>query len=158
MRKRSKYRPKGVRLDTMGFVRESITPVMAHNSFAVDLRLTNHAALADLTQGVATRRTIDVLINALNITESLWRLGFGKEYRNVVDAGIRALRAVGKRGIETDKFVLKSEEMLALNEAMELHDAQLEVITVGDMDRAIHIVHEEIRNKRATPIKEKVNV
>ena len=158
MRKRSKYRPKGVRLDTMSFVKESITPVVAHNSFAVDLRLTNHAALADLTQGVATRRTIDVLINALNITESLWRLGFGKEYRNVVDAGIRALRAVGKRGIETDKFVLKSEEMLALNEAMELHDAQLEVITVGDMDRAIHIVHEEIRNKRATPIKEKVNV
>jgi len=62
---------------------------------------------------------------------------------------------VGKRGLDTDKFALEPDEAEALNEAMELHDAQLEIITVGDMDRAVRIVHEEIRNKRATPIKEK---
>jgi len=153
MRKRSKYKPKGVRLDVMGYVKENMTPVMQHDSFARDLLLKNHSALADLTQGRATKDTLNILISALNVTESLWRLGFGKEYRNVVDAGLRALRSVGKRGLESGKFILRSEEMEALNMAMELHDAQLEVITVRDMERALLIVHEEMRNKRATPIK-----
>ena len=155
MRKRSKYRPKHVLANPMGYVIESMTPVALHESFALDLKITNHMAMTTLTQGNATKADINVLINALNITESLWRLGFGKEYRNVVDVGIRALRAVGKRGLDTDKFALEPDEADALNEAMELHDAQLEIITVGDMDRAVRIVHEEIRNKRATPIKEK---
>ena len=44
--------------------------------------------------------------------------------------------------------------MVALNEAMELHDAQLEVITVKDMERALAIVHHEMKHKLATPIKE----
>lgn len=154
MRKRSKYKPKGVRLDIMGYVKENMTPVMNHESFATDLQLKNHGALTDLTQGRATKDTINILIAACNVTESLWRLGFGKEYRNVVDGGLRALRAVGKRGLANNKFILRSEEMEALNMAMELHDAQLEVITVRDMEKALLIVHEEIRNKRATPIKE----
>lgn len=155
MRKRSKYRPKGVRLDVMGYVKENMTPVTQHESFAINLKLTNHAAMADLTRGKATKQDINTLINALNVMESLWRLGFGKEYRDVVDDGLRALRSVGKRGLETGSFVLRSSEMEALNTAMELHDAQLEVITVRDMERAIAIVHEEMRNKRAVPIKEK---
>lgn len=154
MRKRSKYRPKGVRLDTIGYVVESMTPVAKHESFAVDLRLVNHMAMATLTRGDATKKDIDVLISALNITESLYRLGFGREYKDVVNGGLRALRSLGKRGLASGRFILKADEMLALNEAMELHDAQLDVITIKDMERALHIVHEEIRNKRATPIKD----
>ena len=154
MRKRSKYRPKGVRIDTIGYVVESMTPVTKHESFAVDLRLVNHMAMASLTRGEATKKDMDVLISALNITESLYRLGFGREYKDVVNAGLRALRSVGKRGLDSNKFILKADEMLVLNEAMELHDAQLDVITIKDMERALHIVQEEIRNKRATPIKD----
>tara|TARA_R110000803_G_scaffold114284_3_gene182746 strand:- start:867 stop:1199 length:333 start_codon:yes stop_codon:yes gene_type:complete len=108
-----------------------------------------------LTQGTATKQDINVLISALNITESLWRLGFGAEYRNVVDAGLRALRTVGGRGLVTNKFILNAAEMAALNEAMDLHDAQLDIITVRDMEHAIAIVHQEMKHKRATPIQEK---
>ena len=154
MRKRSKYRPKPVIVNPMGYVIESMTPVALHDSFMVDLKLTNHMAMATLTQGNATKADINVLINALNVMESLWRLGFGVEYRSVVDTGLRALRSVGARGVESDNFILKADEMAALNEAMELHDAQLEVITVKDMERAIKIVHDEVKYKRATPIKE----
>jgi len=155
MRKRSKYRPKPVIVNPMGYVIESMTPVALHDSFMVDLKLTNHMAMATLTQGNATKADINVLINALNVMESLWRLGFGVEYRSVVDTGLRALRSVGARGVESNKFILKADEMAALNEAMELHDAQLEVITVKDMERAVRIVHDEVKYKRATPIQEK---
>ena len=157
MKKRSKYRPKHVLVNPMGYVMESMTPIAQHDSFLVDLKLTNHMAMATLTQGKAVKADINVLINALNVMESLWRLGFGVEYRSVVDTGLRALRSVGARGVESNKFILKADEMAALNEAMELHDAQLEVITVKDMERAVRIVHDEVKYKRATPIQEKQN-
>jgi hypothetical protein len=155
VRKRSKYRPRNVIVNPIGYVIENMTPITQHDSFAVDLRLKNHLALTLLTQGRATRKDMDVLISALNMTESLWRLGHGREYRSVVDAGLRALRSVGSRGLATDKFILNATEMAAINEAMELHDAQLDVITVKDMDSALRIVYDEIKYKRATPIQEK---
>jgi hypothetical protein len=67
-----------------------------------------------------------------------------------------ALRSVGKRGAESGRFILKAAEMTALNEFMELHDAQIEVLTLRDMDEAIAIVREEYRLKKMTPIVEKV--
>jgi hypothetical protein len=63
---------------------------------------------------------------------------------------------VGKRGAESGRFVLKAAEMTALNEFMELHDAQMEVVTLRDMDAAIALVREEFRLKKMTPIVEKV--
>jgi len=155
MKKRSNYRPRNVIVNPMGYVMESMTPVALHDSFMVDLRLVNHMAMAALAQGTATKADVNALINALNVMESLWRLGFGEEYRGVVDAGLRALRSVGARGVEANKFVPVAAEMDALNTAMELHDAQLEVITVRDMERAVKIAHDEIKYKRATPIQEK---
>ena len=155
MRKRSKYRPRNVIVNPIGYVIENMTPIAEHDSFLVDLKLVNHMAMATLTKGEAVKADINVLISALNVMESLWRMGFGVEYRGVVDKGLRALRSVGGRGIESNKFILKADEMAALNEAMELHDAQLEIITVKDMERALRIVHDEIKHKRATPIQEK---
>lgn len=162
MRKRSKYRPRGVLLNPMGFVLESLTPVRAHASIALDLRIKNHNAMTALTTGVATREDIDTLVAALNVTEALYRLGFGKEYGKEVHDALAALRAVGNRGWHNGmKFILKSAEMLALNTALELHDAQLDVITLKDLERALHIVQEEMRTRKATPIvtpKEKQDV
>jgi hypothetical protein len=39
---------------------------------------------------------------------------------------------------------------------MELHDAQMEVVTLKDMDAAIALVREEFRLKKMTSILEKV--
>ena len=108
-----------------------------------------------LTKGVAKSADIDSLISMVNMTEAFARLGFGQEYSEVVRDGLQALRDVGKRGAMTGSFVLKAHEMNALNAAMELHDAQMEVVTLGDMDKAIALVQEEYRLKKMTPILEK---
>jgi hypothetical protein len=155
MRKRSKYRPKHVLLNPMGFVVENLSPVRSHTSFLVDLKIRNHAALDSLTKGVATRTDIDTLIAMGNITEAFARMGFGSAYEEVVKEGLMALRAVGKRGAESGRFILKATEMTALNEFMELHDAQMEVVTLKDMDAAIALVREEFRLKKMTSILEK---
>ena len=157
MRKRSKYRPKGVIMNPMAYVLEGMTPVAYHDSFLVDLKIKNHGAMATLTQGNATRVDIDALITMGNFVEALFRMGFGTEYKGVVQDGLAALLAVGRRGAQTGRFILKAEEMNALNTLMELHDAQMDVITVKDMEKAFKIVEAELRARKMTPIVEKTN-
>lgn len=154
MRKRSKYRPKPVLLNPMGFVLESISPVASHKAFMLDLKIKNHGAMEALTKGVANRADIDTLIQMVNITEAFARLGFGQDYSDVVRDGLQSLRDVAKRGATSERFILKASEMNALNAAMELHDAQMEVVTLKDMDNAIALVREEYRLKKMTPIVE----
>lgn len=155
MRKRSKYRPRGMLANPLGYVLESMTPVAKHESFLLDLKIKNHGAMTNLTQGKATREDIDALIAMINFVEALYRMGIGTEYKDVVQEGLDALRAVGKRGVESGRFILKANEMTALNTAMELHDAQMEVITVKDMEKAFAIVEGEYRARKMRPIVEK---
>jgi hypothetical protein len=140
----------------MGFVMENLSPVRSHTAFMLDLKIKNHAALEALTKGNATRADIDTLVAMVNMSEAFARLGFGDAYSDVVLAGLQALRHVGKRGAVSGSFILKAHEMNALNTAMELHDAQMEVVTLKDMDAAIALVREEHRLKKMTPIVEKV--
>lgn len=145
MRKRSKYRPRTVLANPVAYVVESMTPVAKHDSYLIDLKIKNHGAMTALTQGQATRAELDVLIAMSNMIEALWTLGFGKEYKAVMCEGQAALIAVGRRGLATGRFILRALEMTALNDLMELHDAQMEVITVGDIERAIAVVRKRER-------------
>ena len=155
MRKRSKYRPKPILQNPVGYVLEGMEPVRSHGSHALNLKIKNHLALSNLTQGNATRHDIDILINMVNIVEALYRLGFGKEYAEEVRSGLDSLHAVAVRGKDTDRFILKADEMNALNLICELHDAQLEVITVKDLDQAIELVEKERRAKKMRPVVQK---
>jgi hypothetical protein len=138
----------------LGYVLESIKPVAQHEQYLVELKIKNHLAMTTLTRGEATRSDIDTLIASVNIVEALYRLGFGREYADVVRDGLDALRSVGKRGAESGRCILKADEMNALNLVMELHDAQMELITIKDMDKAIDLVKEEHRLRKARPIVE----
>jgi len=139
----------------MAYVIESMTPVAMHDTYLVDLKIRNHMAMTNLTQGKATRTDMDDLIAMGNVTEALSRMGFGKEHGDITQDGLNALHAVGKRGVESGRFILRSEEMKALNTLMELHDAQMDVITIKDMEHAFKLVDAEFRAKKMRPIVEK---
>lgn len=145
MRKRSKYKPRAVLANPVAWVLEGMTPVAHHESYLIDLKIKNHGAMAALTQGRATRIEIDALIAMSNVIEALWTLGFGTEYEDVIVAGQAALIEVGRRGLATGKFILRASEMTALNELMELHDAQMDVITIRDMDQALAVVNKRVK-------------
>ncbi len=152
MRKRSSYRPRPVLRDPVGFVTENIRSVAHHESYLVDLKIKNHGAMTALTRGQATRKDMDTLIALNNITEALFRMGFGKEYADVRAAGHHALVEVARRGAAASHWVVRASEMTALNTMMELHDAQMDVITVKDMEAAIALAKHEQRHKRTTRI------
>jgi hypothetical protein len=142
-------------MNPIAYVMESMTPVAKHDSYLIDLKIKNHGAMSALTTGQAVRADIDTLIAMANICEALFRMGFGTEYQDVVRLGSDALYAVGRRGATTGKFILRAQEMTDLNTLMELHDAQMDVITIKDMEKAFKIVDAEYRAKKMRPIVEK---
>lgn len=148
MRKRSSYRPKPVLVNPLLYVLESFTPVRAHDSYLVDLKIRNHGAMSNLTKGLADRSDVDTLINMVNVTEALYRLGFGREYGDVVKDGLDALHDMGGRGAQTGRFILKAQEMSHLNLIMDLHDAQMDLITIKDMEKAIDLVNKEFAQRK----------
>lgn len=154
MKKRSAYRPKPMLINPLMYVLESLKPVREHDSFLIDLKIKNHGAMSSLTRGEASRDDMDALITMVNVVEALYRLGYGQEYGDVVRDGLNALHEVGKRGVSTGRFVLKSKEMSDLNTVMELHDAQMEVITVKDMERVTEMVRKEFEQRKMRTFKE----
>ena len=150
MRKRSKYRPKGVRLDTLGYVMESLKPVAAHESYLLDLKIKNSEAMLALMRGAATKGDIDILIAMSNIVEALYQLGFGAEYKDVGVDGREALLQIVHRAVEIKRFVPDYAQIKALQLLMELHDAQMDVITIKDMERALAFANTQFVNKRVT--------
>ena len=82
MKKRSKYRPRRVLLNTMAFVQESLTPVALHDTYLLDLKIVNSMAMASLMKGTATKRDMDALVAMSNIVEALYELGFGRQYQD----------------------------------------------------------------------------
>lgn len=159
MRKRSKYRPKPVLADPLNHVLGGFKRISTLSE-GTTLMIKNHDAMDRLRRGEADRDAIDLLIAAFNIAEALMRLPpslgtVGEEYKVEIRAAQDALFAVGSRGAETGKFILGGPELIALNLGLEVHDAQLEACTVAQLEVAIDIVAEEIRNRRARVIKER---
>lgn len=147
MKKRSKYRPRRVLLDTMAFVQESLTPVAKHDSYLLDMKIVNSMAMTSLMKGTATKRDMDVLVAMSNIVEALYELGFGRQYQDVATEGRYAILSIVYRAVERLRFVPTGEDIKRLNTLMELHDAQMDVITIADMERAISLAKRRIAAK-----------
>jgi hypothetical protein len=153
---RKKYKPKGVRLDATTWVINGFRNISETGDAVLHLKIKNHESLECLRKGQATRLDIDAIISAFNMAEALARMKIGDDYASEIKAGQDALFAVAKRGVSRDdRFVLKAEEMAPINLAMEIHDAQLEITTIGELEKAMDIVVKEIRMRKARPVLEK---
>ena len=149
---RKAYRPKPVRIDPVGYVLTGLKPLDQVGDELVMLRIKNHGALAAMTQGRATNEDFNMLISALNVTEALMLQDMGTPWLPQLKAGQEALKAVGARYKQIKRFVLRGEEMAALNLAMEVHDAQLGICTVAQIEQAIMMVRRVVTTGKATAI------
>ena len=144
---RKAYKPRQ-KLNPLIVVGENIRPVASHTSYLLDLRVKNSSAMASLLGGHATKRDMDTIIAMSNIVYALLHFGFGKEYEEEATQGRMAIIGIAHRAVKVGRFVPTGPEIKALNDLMELHDAQMDVITVKDMDRAI--AYAEARAHTAT--------
>ena len=153
MRKRSKYKPKGVRLDTMNWVVTGMTKVSAKESAYVTMHLKNMSALDSLAKGTANKKEIDIVIGVINVAEALCELGVGSEYTQIVLNASSALYDVCKRSFEiNDRFICRGSELSAIKLGYEVHDAQMEAATIGMLDKALDVIEKTIQAQKATVI------
>lgn len=156
MRKRSKYRPRPVLTDPVAFVVESATMLGEHGTYVVDWKLKNHVAMEMLFRGVAKRAHIDTLVAARNVTEALMVTLKGADVDGTLMRSGAALMDLCDRGNAGKSLVLRAPEMQAMRDLMGLHDELLDVVTVGQMERAIAYAKREISAGRAARLKEVV--
>ena len=156
MRKKSKYKPRGVRADNMSWIIAGMKKVGTLPTAGVALKLKNHEALDSILMGNGTRDHVDVLIAAVNMAEAMIRIrdDLGADWKTEIRAAQDALYTMAKRGVEKNRFAFTGPEMTAVKLVMDLHDVQLDNCTVKEMEKALFIVEEEIRMKKARPIVE----
>jgi hypothetical protein len=66
------------------------------------------------------------------------------------------LLELSRRGINReDRFVAKASELMAINYGMALHDAQLDITTIAQLEKALDMVVLEIKSRKARAIEEK---
>ena len=154
MKKKSKYKPKGVRLDNMSWVMAGLRTVGTLPTAGVALKLKNHEALDSILTGHGTKEHVDVLISAVNMSEALIRVrdDLGRDWAEEIRAAQDAVYSMGVRGHEKGSFLFTGPEMTAVKLVMDLHDTQLDNCTVREMEQAIFIVEEELRMRKARAI------
>lgn len=152
MRKKSNYKPKGIRLDALNWVLAGLKPISECGDALTVLKAKNHSALTEVVQGRGNRDQIDILIAALNMTEAYAVHGKGEDWRVEIKEAQDALYSMALRGVETEKFLFRGPEMQAVNLAMEVHDAQLEASSVKELEKMTDYVRHQILHKRARPI------
>lgn len=99
-------------------------------------QLVNHAAMQAMTQGRGDKDQWDRLVGAINIAIVMCEQGIGPEFREPLVAACEALLQCGVRSVKTGRFLFTGDELQAMNEALDCHDAQLTNIRAIDVDRA----------------------
>jgi hypothetical protein len=77
-------------------------------------------------------------------------MGFGSEYKEESIAGREAIIRIAQREASIGRFAPAGPDITALNALMDLHDAQMEVIGVADMERATDAINAKIARGHAT--------
>lgn len=131
---RKAYRPKPA-------VRNPISAIFGgmsgdHAEHLRRLNIINHAAMVAMVQGRATRDDWDRLVGVINMGNVMCEQGIGNEFRAAMIAGRDVMCEVGKRAVASGRFLFRGDEMAAMNEALDCHDAQLENVRAIDVERA----------------------
>jgi hypothetical protein len=153
MRKRSKYKPKGINPDNISYVLSGFRKVATLPVAGIKLLTRNHSALEEILHGRGTHEHVDVLIAAMNMCETLAHMGIGEDWIPEILKAQQAIYNLAQRGISGKKFVFTGPEMSIVKQMMELHDRQLEECTVAQMEKALDVVSEFIRLGKAKKIK-----
>ena len=154
MKKKSKYKPRGVRYDNMSWLIAGMKKVGNLPTAGVALKLKNREALDSILTGQGSKAHVDVLISAVNMSEALIRIrdDLGRDWAEEIRAAQDAVYAMGVRGYEKGSFLFTGPEMTAVKLIMDLHDSQLDECTVREMEQALFIVEEELRMRKARSI------
>ena len=110
------------------------------------LQVRNHEAILAITTGAGTSRHWHDVTEALNVATVLSETIFDRQYLpEILEAAVAHARC-GARLHKVGRLGYTGEELRSVNRAMDVHDAQLDEITFGELTRA----HDEVKRRAAT--------
>lgn len=137
---RKKYKPKSRLANPMDWLLEGFTPVEAQSEYMLNLRLQNANAVDALVRGIAKPAHVNALSAMSNVTQALVQMKVGEDFVDLADAGYDAIAALYDRAVATQRILCRGPEIKAIKDLLELHDAQMRIITVETLSRAISLV------------------
>lgn len=140
---RKRYRP-GAAVNKARLARLGKQPV---SETCDAVRFRNHEALTALVSGTAGKREWADVAEAINVAIVLCETLYEEPLQRamLLRAAVAHARC-GARFLNQNKYGYSGEELVAVNTAMEVHDAQLADITFAELCRA----HAEVKRRQAT--------
>lgn len=143
---RKKYRPKPILKDPVGEAIKLINP--AKQEHATSIQIIVHDAMARLTKGVGTPHDWQTVADAINVTIVLCEKGYAPpEWMPDILAARDAMKAARDRHKSGKALLFKGEEIQLVNEALLVHDQQIEVALLKDVEWAL----KDVSQRASTP-------
>jgi hypothetical protein len=154
--KKKKFVSKYARIDALNYVLSGLKRVGSLPTAGVELKLKNHEAFDELLKGEATTDHVDVLIAAANMAEAMTKVrpSLGIDCLPEIRDAQNAIKTMASRGLAKKRFLFTGPEMQVMKLFMTIHDAQIDECTVQEMEVALKIVAQVIRNGTAEKIVE----
>jgi hypothetical protein len=104
--------------------------------------------MSNMARGVGDKEDWDRIVGAINIALIMTEQGSAPDHVGLLKQAQAALIEVGKRAVKNNmRFLFKGPELGVLNDAMEVHDLQLQTARAIDIDRAADEVKKRVRHK-----------
>lgn len=152
MKKKSKYKPKGIRLDAMTWVLSGMKKVADVPDAGTKLLLKNHVSFDEIREGRGDKDHVDTLIQFVNMAEALAELQLGRDWLPEIYQAQNAIYAMAQRGVSGKNFIFTGEEMNIVRQVLELHDVQLENCPVKKMEQALELIAKNLQHKKMRKI------
>jgi hypothetical protein len=151
-RKKSKYKPKGVRMDTLTWVISGFKKVAEVPDAGTKLMLKNHASFDEIREGRGDTHHVDNLITMVNCAEALAKRQLGRDWLDEIGQAQDAIFAMAQRGVSGKPFIFTGEELKAVQTIVELHDEQLKNCPVRTLELALQDIEKEFKSKKMRKI------
>ena len=152
MKKRSKYKPKGVRMDAMTWVISGFKKVADVPDAGTKLMLKNHVSFDEIREGRGDKHHVDNLIAMVNCAEALANRQLGRVWLEEIGQAQDAIYHMAQRGVSGKSFLFTGEELKAVQTIIELHDEQLKNCPVRTLELALEDIEREYKGNKMRKI------
>lgn len=142
-----KYDPRralsaALRLDTMAHNRRRLNDAQIR-----DMGISYRIAFDLMRSGRGERANLATLECMTNIAIAMAEHGIGHEHAGSLERALGGIDRAERNGRATGRWLFDGDALSAVDTALDIHDAQLEVTTIGDAREAIKEAERRIDRK-----------
>lgn len=148
MKKKSKYKPKSVRVDALSWVISGFKKVADVPDAGTKLMLKNHVSFDEIREGRGNTEHVDNLITMVNMTEALAKRQLGNDWMDEISEAQEAIYQMAQRGVSGKSFLFTGQELQSVQTILELHDEQLKNCPVRTLELALDDIAKEFKGNK----------